>query len=281
MKLSTSQTQTLGYHNGGSDANPVLDRDHEEQGFDIYCELAEDHLETLKEDTCPAHLSNLLGSMTNLRKVVLTGDQRARNDCTVPRAGVYDLGCDYLQMLMKALSTAKTPVEELVVYGGEEARALNYTALNMPSTHIQYTMNVFSRLTRLELEIFADSHMELDTLDGSTEDSSPIARVLSYANNLEHLTLTTEAGYCDDGLGDFKTVMLGCVLPKLKSVVIGPWNIEINDLLNFLRGSPGLNQLCLSDNEYKIGSLDDVLRVLQHDKPGLTVEAHARRSGYS
>ncbi|KAL8848652.1 MAG: hypothetical protein Q9221_006326 [Calogaya cf. arnoldii] len=287
--------QTDEYLNGPYAPDSITDRAHEEQGFDIYCELEEEHLETLKKDVCPAHLRRLLRSMSKLRKVVLTGDQRALHNycddyevcllstCTelvtshgchavAPRAGVYDLGRKYLKMLMKALSTAKKPIQELIVEGGEPGRALNCHALNMPHSHIQYTANVFSRHTTLELEIFADS-TKVEDLKGFTGGSSPIAQVLSYATKLEHFRLTTEGDYGDDErLCDFKTVMLGCVFPKLKTCVIGCWIIETTDLLSFLRGSPDLRQLRLYENQYKVGSLDDVLKVLRHENPGLTVE---------
>ncbi|KAL8646445.1 MAG: hypothetical protein Q9226_006856 [Calogaya cf. arnoldii] len=141
----------------------------------------------------------------------------------------------------------------------------------MPPSHIQYTANVFSRLTTLELEIFADS-TKLEDLDGFTGGASPIARILSYATKLEHFKLTTEGDFGRERLLDFKTVMLGCVLPKLKSCVIIGWIIETTDLLDFLRESPDLRQLGLYEHQYKVGSLDDVLGVLRHEKPGLTVE---------
>lgn len=66
--------QTLGYYESGPD-HPIMDDYLEEQGFDTYCELANEHLKTLEAEVCPAHLSDLLGSMPYLQKVVLTGDQ--------------------------------------------------------------------------------------------------------------------------------------------------------------------------------------------------------------
>ncbi|KAL8866031.1 MAG: hypothetical protein Q9198_009066 [Flavoplaca austrocitrina] len=238
--------QTLGYYRSGPD-HPIMDDDHEEQGFDTYCELANEHLKTLEAEVCPAHLTALLRSMPHLQKVILTGDQREilRNyrvdywDCNLsgcteseenhellavaPRAGLLDLGCDYLQILIKALSDAESPVQELAVYGEQSTMALDHHALNMPETHLQYTMNVFSRLESLELMISAVYDMADIELPGFTKDPSPIARVLSYAKKLQYLRLTTEEDRLRHDLGDFKTIMLGCVLPNLKACTIGCW----------------------------------------------------------
>ncbi|KAL9627928.1 MAG: hypothetical protein Q9204_006232 [Flavoplaca sp. TL-2023a] len=287
--------QTLGYYRSGPE-HPIMDDDHEKQGFDTYCELANEHLKTLEAEVCPAHLTALLRSIPHLQKVILTGDQREllRNyrvdywDCNLsgcteseenhellavaPRAGLLDLGSDYLQILIKALSDAESPVQELAVYGEQSTMALDHHALNMPETHLQYTMNVFSRLESLELMISAVYDMADIELPGFTKGSSPIARVLSYAKKLQYLRLTTEEDWLRHDMGDFRTIMLGCVLPNLKACTIRCWTLEAEDLLDFLQGSPKLDQLRLFHIAYKSGSVDDVLKVLGQRRPTLVVE---------
>ncbi|KAI4271152.1 MAG: hypothetical protein LQ337_006207 [Flavoplaca oasis] len=287
--------QTLGYYRSGPE-HPIMDDDHEEQGFDTYCELANEHLKTLEAEVCPAHLTDLLRSMPHLQKVILTGDQREllRNyrvdywDCNLsgcteseedhellavaPRAGLLDLGCEHLQMLIKALSDADSPVQELLVYGKQPTMALDHHALNMPATHLQYAMNVFSRLKSLELDISAIYDMADIELPGFTKGSSPIARVLSYAKKLQYLRLTIEEDCYGHDMGDFKTIMLGCVLPNLKACTIGCWALEVEDLLNFLQESPKLDQLRLFHIAYKSRSVGDVLKVLGQHRPSLVVE---------
>ncbi|KAL8883257.1 MAG: hypothetical protein Q9192_007310 [Flavoplaca navasiana] len=232
--------QAFRYYRSGPE-HPIMDDDHEEQGVDTYCELANEHLKTLEA-----------------KKVVLTGDQREklRNyhvdywDCNLsgcaeseenhellavaPRAGLLALGCEYLQMLIKALSDAESPVQELAVYGEQSIMALDHHALNMPETHLQYTMNVFCRLKSLELDISASYDMADIELPGFAKGSSPIARVLSYAKQLQFLRLATEEDWYGHDMGDFKTIMLGCMLPNLKSCTIGCWALEAEDLLDFL-----------------------------------------------
>ncbi|KAL8877720.1 MAG: hypothetical protein Q9192_008614, partial [Flavoplaca navasiana] len=135
-----------------------------------------------------------------------------------------------------------------------------------------YTMNVFSRLKSLELDISAIDDMADIELPGFTKGSSPIARVLSYAKKLQYLRLATEEDWLGHDIGDFKTIMLSCVLPNLKLCTIGCWALEAEDLLDFLQGSPKLDQLRLFHIAYKSGSVDDILKVLGQRRPSLVVE---------
>ena len=159
LSFDDYQIQTLGYFRSGPD-HPIMDYDHEEQGFDTYCELANEHLKTLEPEVCPAHLSDLLGSMPYLQKVVLTGDQRelSRNyrvdywDChlsgcteseqnhellaVAPRAGLLDLGCEYLQMLIKARFRTQKALYRSLWCMEKSERWLSTTTL---STCLQHT----------------------------------------------------------------------------------------------------------------------------------------------
>ncbi|KAL8752994.1 MAG: hypothetical protein Q9199_005361 [Rusavskia elegans] len=282
--------------------HPLLDDlDHHKQAFDIYTQLRNDHLDSLAAKDCLAHLTSLLSSMPKLQKVVLTGDQRAIGNykevytkdyckCKLrscsepsedhwvlangPRAGLRELGKEHFLMLMSALSTTTAPVTELEVASGDEANALNYRVLNLSPARMIHTVDVLSCLTKLSLEFFADEvePMDLATLDGSTTESSPIARILSHADDLEHLELHIETEHGSKQKGDFKTIMLGCLLPSLKTCLLQDWNVEAEDLLNFLHGSPHLTELCLARCNFTVGTLDSVLDVLRRSKPYLSVE---------
>ncbi|KAL8848653.1 MAG: hypothetical protein Q9221_006327 [Calogaya cf. arnoldii] len=277
------------------------DDHHFKQAFGIYTQLRNDHMEGSEEGDCLAQLACLLTLMPNLEKVVLTGDHRAVDsqehfhrqhyshcellDCEVedkrdhgalyisPKAGLHALGSKHFLALMSALSTTRAPVKELEVSSRYIGDALDYRVLDFWTSRMHHTEDVFSRLTRLNLDFLADEKdpMDLNNLTNSTALMSNNADTLSQAKNLKHLELHIIQDDQSDQQGDFKTMMLGCDLPNLESCVLQGWNVEAKDLLGFLHRSPKLIDLHLACR-FTVGTLDFVLDELRRSKRSLTVE---------
>ncbi|KAI4256843.1 MAG: hypothetical protein L6R42_006003 [Xanthoria sp. 1 TBL-2021] len=280
----------------GEDSCPVDEIQHLQQRFATYKKLREDHVEMMAERHCLAYLTVLLDSMTNLHKVKLTGDFRAvylrhlriLSDCesasstsmfidpadlTVePRSGLADPGKTHLQILLSALAVAKSPCSELQVKGFGENDELRYKAWDIAATHDN--LAVFSRLTKLDLVFDGDTYHDLDVPTTTTTDAeyiSCVARTLSYAINLLHLTLVLDNSDRRD-YDDLGVVLHGCRLPKLLTCELVYNTASYETLANFIDGSPNLSRLTIWHRESANRTLDCIRDGLRKKKPQLTLD---------
>ncbi|KAL8752993.1 MAG: hypothetical protein Q9199_005360 [Rusavskia elegans] len=280
----------------GEDGCPVDETQRLQQGFATYEKLRRGHEEMMAERHGLDYLTVLLDSMTNLQKVKLTGDFRAvyqrhlriLSDCESPsststftdhasltvelRSGLADLGKTHLHILLSALAVAKSSFSELQVQGLRENDELRYKAWDIPATHDN--LAVFSRLTKLDLVFDGDIYDDLEDPTNTTTDAeyiSCVARTLSYATNLLHLTLELDNSDWRD-CDDVGVVLHGCRLPKLLTCELGYNAASYETLANFIDGSPNLSRLTIWDRESANRTLDCIRDGLRKKKPQLTLD---------
>ncbi|KAI4232006.1 MAG: hypothetical protein L6R40_007536 [Gallowayella cf. fulva] len=260
------------------DECPSKDTPHLQQAHDIYQELRVVHGENLGSGDFLAHLSVLLSSMPQLHKVVLTGDSRAMYDtyqelyriCGLPgcesvtpedheklaippRAGLLTLATTHLQLLMSALSAARAPIEELSLGDDDVDMAIEWLAVQIPSSRLHHTIDVLSKLKKLRLNVWAPWDTAWNDDISLNNVASFSASTLSYAKNLLHLRVRGNWDPADD-LGDFDRLLGGCTLPNLRTCVLSGLRGTLKALLNFLEACPYLTQLTLCDFELEGGA---------------------------
>lgn len=259
--------------------------EHPRQGFASYKQCRDDHMELLAERHCLAYLSVLLDSMKNFQKVKLTGDclavnQRNPSLAVGPKSGLADMGKSHLHVLLSALAAARSPLSELTVHGlGEDH--LRYKAFDVPATHGNLT--VCSKLTVLDLNFIPGFHDDPDvtaTTNLNPEGISFVARTLSCAINLLHLTLTLDHDSDFDNVEpkDLRLVLHGCRLPRLLTCKLRCSIISYTTLANFIRGSPNLSQLTIWETKTNPNTLHDIHAALRKDFPQLTLEINGIRA---
>ncbi|KAI4109871.1 MAG: hypothetical protein LQ339_001655 [Xanthoria mediterranea] len=259
--------------------------EHPKQEFASYKQCRDDHMELLAERHCLAYLTVLLDSMKNLQKVKLTGDYLAVNQRNPSlamglKSGLADMGKSHLHVLLSALAAARSPLSELTVHGLGEDR-LRYKAFNVPATHGNLT--VFSKLTVLDLTFihgFYDNLQVPAPTNVNPEGISFVARTLSCAINLLHLTLTLDhdSGFNNVASNDLHLVLHGCRLPKLLTCKLWCSIISYTILANFIRGSPSLSQLTIWETKTDPNTLHGIHAALRKEFPQLTLEINGIRA---
>ncbi|KAL8885553.1 MAG: hypothetical protein Q9215_006607 [Flavoplaca cf. flavocitrina] len=280
------------------------------KAYSVYWKIRNSHVELLRRPDCLANLTSLMASMTNLMEVNLTGDCRAihefypyskgYNHCKMlgcdpglpadkfrnhkclnvsPRAGLFDMGTTHLQMLLSAVARVKSPFSELrienILGGG-----IRYHTLDIPPTI--NNLAVFSRLAKLYL-VFEDGIPSLpSTVAVAEQYISCIARTLSYASNLRHLSLDLQY-FCYDKYVEADYVLRGCKLPELLTCELSYSSAKDATLASFIRGCPKLSHLTihhrgdgLQDDFPNIEDFDLVLNrnwdALRKERPQLNLE---------
>ncbi|KAL9627927.1 MAG: hypothetical protein Q9204_006231 [Flavoplaca sp. TL-2023a] len=248
----------------------------------VYQTIRNDHMKLLRRPDCLANLTSLMASMTNLLEVKLTGDCRAihefypyskgYNHCKLlgcdpgppadkfrnhkclnlsPGAGLFDMGATHLQILLSAVARVKSPFSELRIenlLGG----GIGYHTLDIPPTI--NNLAVFSRLSKLYL-VFEDGIPSLpSTVAVAEQYISCVARTLSYASNLRHLSLDLRY-FCNDTYEESDFVLRGSKLPELLTCELSYSSAKDATLASFIRGCPKLSHLML--RHYGDGLQDD------------------------
>ncbi|KAL9032203.1 MAG: hypothetical protein Q9180_006633 [Flavoplaca navasiana] len=298
------------------------------KAYAIYQRMRNDHMELLRKPDCLESLISLLESMKNLREVRLTGDYRAVYefypyskeyghcdllDChpsspadlvgyhpcldVSPRTGLVDMGSAQIQTLLSAIVAARSPFLELrieSVSGG----GIYYHALDIPPT--VDNLSGFSRLTKLHLvfdnkyedddERFGFDPFALRTVTFAGQYMSSVARSLSYASNLRHLTLRMQYfGY--DTYEETDIILRGCKLPELLTCELRYSSAKDTTLARFVRGCPKLSHLTIQhlDHGSQDGSPNDeefahVLNrtrdALRKERPQLNLKTKKGRYGF-
>ncbi|KAL8670799.1 MAG: hypothetical protein Q9168_004679 [Polycauliona sp. 1 TL-2023] len=234
-------------------------------------------------------LSSLIGGMTNLRNVKLTGDSHhdfcenhARNEYCLfcrqlanlrlitsedffyrhswpavhPESTLVDLGALHLLMLMTALPTANNNFPELHVQQWCEDN-ISYDVFFLPVT--DHVLALLSRLIQLHL-VMDGGRESIRGCIMTQKGFTSVGQWISWAVNLRHLTLellspdykVDEAPYL---------VLRGCRLPKLLTCSMNYSTASYPTIADFVRACPGLTHLSILDREYKnLNSVGDELR---------------------
>ncbi|KAL8845371.1 MAG: hypothetical protein Q9176_000007 [Flavoplaca citrina] len=311
---------------GGRDEEPEHRHGPLRKAYAIYQRMRNDHMELLRKPDCLENLMTLLESMKNLREVRLTGDHRAVYefypyseayghcdllDChpsspadwvgyhpcldVRPRTGLFDMGITQIQLLLSAVVAARSPSPELRIKslrGG----GIWYHALDIPPT--VDNLAGFSRLTKLYL-VFDNKH---ELVTGSDFDRfvprtvtfagqymSCVARTLSYASNLRHLTLSMQyAGYDTYVESDF--VLRGCKILELLTCELNYSSAKDATLARFIHDCPKLSHLPIQHLSHGLqddspnNELGRVLNrtrdALQKERPQLKLEIKKGRYGF-
>ncbi|KAL8789733.1 MAG: hypothetical protein Q9213_000984 [Squamulea squamosa] len=245
------------------------------QSYQTYKRLRDHHLATLVDHACLDYLRLMMHSMTNLKRLTLTdGNYHAISNphaaCTIlectnqfshhalsavaPFSGLHGLGSKHFRLLMRILWESERTVQELAVTSKHEDVGLDYIALIMTPPRLQHTAYVLSSLKKFHVDLYADEFMSVykDPQKGS------IAQTLSYAKNLESLTVRIVAIWRTAGFIDLELVLGGCTFPKLQSCSLESFKSTTSSLLKSTGGSRSLTQLSLAKFELTSGTWERV-----------------------
>ena len=308
---------------GGRDDEPEHRDGPLRKAYATYQRMRNDHMELLRKPDCLENLMSLLESMKNLREVRLTGDHRAvyefypyseeYDHCDLldchpsspadwvgyhpcldvrPRTGLFDMGITQIQLLLSAVVATRSPFAELRIKslrGG----GIWYHALDIPPT--VDNLAGFSRLTKLHLFFDNKTGYDFDRLVPRTvtfagQYMSCVARTLSYASNLRHLTLRMQyVGYDTYVESDF--VLRGCKIPELLTCELSYSSAKDATLARFIHDCPKLSHLTIqhlghglqndSPNDEEFAHVLHRTRdALQKERPQLNLEIKKGRHGF-
>ena len=259
---------------------------HLEHAFKVYHRLRTENLEINESGELLAKTCFVLSKSPNARKMVLTDcgnddlfdtdplrlhDPWKKDDlcpfkaCKLglshhlsfhvrPRSPYQGTSKAFHQAML-AISVAKSTITELeMIHDGEAGMdmdfALTQNAFTMLARQSRYLTIQLQHLIKLRMRLHYDGGQKADRV---------VAKALSPAVNLESLFLES---YIYDPRPEASTAIFGflsgCHFPKLRSLILDSMNSTEDELLDFLKTSPGLKHLTLEHFFLIIGSWEVV-----------------------
>ena len=218
-------------------------------------------------------------TLPGVRRIVITYRRRAVHltdtelasycrwkTCSIPRAAhaafrlcplFDDASPNIMRCISGILSARATNVKELIMEprnSGPTSWLTHYftidgEGLRKLTKGTSQASGFLANLSKLRLAVHEHRFV------GNLSRTGIIAEVLSQAQNLECLFL--EKHFYDDwmdadqGQSVFRLMLGGCDLPKLRVLVLEDTNLEGDELLSFLRNSPGMSHLVLETCKLK------------------------------
>lgn len=162
-------------------------------------------------------------------------------------------------LAMSAISTAKCTITELAMIHGSD---IDFHTEGSFLTKDAFVMTVeqscsltlqFQHLLKLRMRL-GEFIQELGAQAQHSHDSSPIARALSSAVNLESLFIDGNNPDHVNGPTAMSNFLGGCQFPKLSSLILKSMDSKEDELLEFLKASPDLKHFTLTNFTLLVGS---------------------------
>ena len=269
---------------------------HLEHAFEVYCKAQKENYEINESGEFLARICRILSWSPKVQKMVLTDygnddvyemshvrrhdpwkqdDLCPFKECMLsvsdhfkfhlrPRPP-YQMTPNPFHLAILAITLAKSTITELaMIHDGEDEEDIKDAFLNEDA--FVMTVRQSGRLT-LQLQHLTKLRIRVRDLGGEPIQAQPshhsgvVARALQYAINLKSLFFEGEERVFSsdsDTLTSMSESLGGCQFPKLTSLILKHMDSREDELLDFLKSSPGLKHLALQHINLKGGSWEYV-----------------------